>query len=56
MDLPARTTRSIKVSATVTIPANTDTTARHSNGQTPLVVVAYQGKTYLVPTTAVRFL
>lgn len=57
---PARTTREITTRVhglgMVTIPANTDTTARWSTGNEDLLVIKYQGKSALVKPSAVRFL
>lgn len=56
---PARTTRKLTLGspkAPTVIPANTDTTARYSAGSETLVVITYQGRSHLVPVTAVRFL
>lgn len=54
--VPATTSRPIRLSSGVVIPANTDTTAKFSAGNRALVVIQYEGRMHLVPTAAVRFI
>jgi hypothetical protein len=52
---PVITTRDIKLADGTVVPANTETTAAISAGNSPKVAVKLNGKTVLVPVTAVRF-